>query len=211
MNTRQYISFAIVLIIGIIIGYFLSDIARTDVSPDVITTHTVDTLIQSEIVEVPVEIKTKVKEVDTVYIQSDDVVKPDSNVLNTDTVSFIETDTLVTDDSILQDKKISQIKVKLVDLSTTEKDTLLEKLLDVKTVKNESVTIEFWESPVNYTGYKLSKSRLIIYGLVQSEDLKFYKRDSDYCLKVNGLYYSLIETGVYLKYTQTEKPEFIDD
>ena len=211
LRARQYISFIIVLAIGIVIGYFLSNGLRSETTPQIVNTHTTDTLVKSEVIEVPVEVETTIKEIDTVFIQPDTIEQISLDTTVFDTV-IVQIDTIFNaDESIVRDKKISQMKVKLELLSEVEVDTLLEKLLDVKTVNSEHISIEFWESPVNYKGYKLSKSKLIIYGLLPSDDLNLYKKEELYFLKLDGLFYKLTETSVYNNYQPIEKPEFIND
>jgi len=41
------------------------------------------------------------------------------------------------------------------------------------------ILIEFWESPFNFTGYKLSKSKLIVYGLDPNTNYFLRDRNND--------------------------------
>ena len=60
--------------------------------------------------------------------------------------------------------------------------------------------IEFWESPIHYSGYKLSKSLLIVYDLSPQFDYVLYKRNEDYYLNFQSIYYQLKETDEFLSF-----------
>lgn len=213
---KRILSYLGILLIGILIGYAVSLIIKPDHKLKIVKTHTVDTLIKSKIIEVPVEIETKIKEVDTIYIHRDTNKVEDSiivNVVEEDSISLDSANvvTIVEDEPILRDRKIYQTKVEIIVIEPSEKDTLLEKLLNVETIENKSMTIEFWESPVNYSGYKLSKSTLVIYGEEPDESLSLYRFKNMYYFQLDGLYYELQETSVYKKYYEISKPTIIND
>ena len=215
MKVQTIISYVGVLAIGIGIGYFLSYSSQPDPITKIVNKVTVDTLVKPEIIEVPVKVETKVREVDTVYINSDTIGVSIQDSLGI--MELVDNDTFkvdpdtIPDEIILRDKRIDKVSLDLIHLSADKTDTLLESLLDVKTIKQSKISVEFWESPVNYTGYKLSKSSLIIYGLLPSENAKLYKFEANYYFQLDGLYYQLIETSTYLNYTPINKPEIIND
>ena len=39
------------------------------------------------------------------------------------------------------------------------------------------VQIEFWQSPLNYRGYKMSKGKLVLFGAEPTEELTLYKME----------------------------------
>jgi hypothetical protein len=82
-------------------------------------------------------------------------------------------------------------------------DSLLEKVSEIKddrnNYRNPSMKIEFWKSPLNYKGYKLSKYNVILYGLTDTENLKMYT--------LNGILYMKNASSVYkLDYNTDFKP-----
>ncbi|HET6225192.1 MAG TPA: hypothetical protein VFF27_02870 [Bacteroidia bacterium] len=81
-------------------------------------------------------------------------------------------------------------------------DSLLDKLSDIKDDNhsvNRYVQIEFWRSPLNYKGYKLSKYSVILYGLPDIEEMKLYN--------LNKVLYIKNASTVYkLEYNRDFKP-----
>lgn len=58
-------------------------------------------------------------------------------------------------------------------------------LVDNNSQTNEKgLLVEFWISPVNFTGYKLNKKKLILFGVVEFDSLKlFYHSDKSLLMK----------------------------
>jgi hypothetical protein len=87
------------------------------------------------------------------------------------------------DNIVIRKDELLNIKtVELKNLDAPENmshvDSLLEKVSEIKDDRNknrkQSMQIEFWKSPLNYKGYKLSKYNVILYGLTDTENLKIY-------------------------------------
>jgi hypothetical protein len=100
---------------------------------------------------------------------------------------------------------IRTIELKNLDApeSMSHVDSLLEKVSEIKDDRNNnrlnSMQIEFWRSPLNYKGYKLSKYNVILYGLTDTENLKIYT--------LNGILYMKNASTVYkLDYNSDFKP-----
>ncbi len=57
--------------------------------------------------------------------------------------------------------------------SNTKRDSIL--INNITSRKDDGIYVEFWRSPVNYTGYKLSHNTLVLYGIYQytSINLKY--------------------------------------
>jgi hypothetical protein len=53
------------------------------------------------------------------------------------------------------------------------------------------LNIEFWSSPLNYKGYKMSKYKLVLYGIASAEGLKLFKLDDDIYMKSASFVYHL--------------------
>jgi hypothetical protein len=139
---------------------------------------------------------------------------------NTDVKKKISTaDSLRYTDSIVQsggfsdnivvrkDELLTIRTIELKNLDTPESmshaDSLLEKVSEIKDDRNnnrvQSMQIEFWRSPLNYKGYKLSKYNVILYGLTDTENLKIYT--------LNGILYMKNASAVYkLDYNADFKP-----
>lgn len=57
--------------------------------------------------------------------------------------------------------------------------------------KNEFFMIEFWKTPLNSKGYKMTRNRVLIYGLKEKEDLTLIKLNENYYLKNNSEVFKL--------------------
>jgi hypothetical protein len=60
------------------------------------------------------------------------------------------------------------------------------------------INVEFWESPLNFTGYKMGKNRVIIYGLDQIESVSIQTLDDNIFLKYYEFYFPLLLTSEFL-------------
>lgn len=59
-------------------------------------------------------------------------------------------------------------------------------------VKTDKYTLEYWQSPINFKGYKLVGYTLQLYGLGSNQtNLKLYKVDYQLYLRMNGLVYEI--------------------
>ena len=83
--------------------------------------------------------------------------------------------------------------------------------LDINEINNETLVVEFWESPINYSGYKLSKYQLIVYGLSPQFEYKVYKKGSLYYLNFQSIYYEMIETTQFLPYLLIDESKVLND
>jgi hypothetical protein len=102
-----------------------------------------------------------------------------------------------------RDKLLMSLPFQIINLnaiSAAEKmtDSLLQKVSGVKDDRNAEkyfITVEQWKSPLNYKGYKMSKNKLILYGLQSIEGIKLYKLD--------GIFYAKLPTSIVYKLEQT--------
>ncbi len=80
------------------------------------------------------------------------------------------------DDNIAQDELIS---VKTIYIPVSEdkrtRQQELDSLLidDVTPQKKDILRIEFWRSPINYSGYRMSPDKLVLFGFYQPEEVSF--------------------------------------
>ncbi len=190
----------VALIIGFLIGQNTTPIEKIKF----IKEQVVDTVYSSKLVKV--EVEKEVRSVDTIFVEAKNEVD-DSLSKETSDTTRIENNS-IKDDSlqIKRDRKLKSETLPLVIIKDVEKDTLLEQLLDIKSVDQKQIAVEYWESPLNYQGYKLSKSKLIIYGIWPLMPSQIYKNESVYYLKVNNLFYELQETVDFRKMINISKP-----
>jgi len=112
--------------------------------------------------------------------------------------SAIKTASYADDIVIRKDELLNVRTIELKNLNApvikNHSDSLLEKISDIKDDKravNKYVQIEFWRSPLNYKGYKLSKYSVILYGLPDTENLKLYTLDDVFYIRNASTVYKL--------------------
>ena len=67
-------------------------------------------------------------------------------------------------------------------------DSLLQKVSGIKDQKKNiiaSFKIEFWQSPINYKGYKMSKNKIVLFGIQPEENIKLYLLNENIFMKLN--------------------------
>ncbi len=57
--------------------------------------------------------------------------------------------------------------------------------------KTENYLVEFWVSPVNYVGYKLSENRLILFGIEEPDAVELYSGKNKVWMKYDHKFYYL--------------------
>ncbi len=73
----------------------------------------------------------------------------------------------------------------------SEDDTTSFKKLKNGAVKKDQYTIEYWQSPINFKGYKLVNSTLQLYGLGETATVRLFKIEFQLYLRMNGAVYQL--------------------
>jgi hypothetical protein len=105
-------------------------------------------------------------------------------------------------------KKDELTGVKYVDLlplmnqgeTFSSKDSVLQQLSGIKETKSAiSYKVELWKSPINYKGYKMTKNKLLLYGVNSTDAIKLYKLDE-------VIYLKLPQATYKLEYTSDFKP-----
>jgi hypothetical protein len=123
-------------------------------------------------------------------------VNPDAVAANADSTSESKATEKAEDNVVvLADKLVSTSRIQVIDLSTDSSAA--------KTKKAASVyAIEYWQSPLNYRGYRTQKNKIILYGLNKEEQLKLIRYHDKLYLKFQNQF-SVIEN--YTDYHSFEK------
>lgn len=196
------------LIVGLIAGYAIgisvahSEEDELEPETEYITETVVDTVTQIETVKIPII----EEQVDSTNEFSDTLF----SALDSAATGF-EIDT-VEDLSIRTERMIGQKKLTVNVLAEfEEKDSLIKSMLGIKDKMPKTILVEFWESPLNFSGYKLSRSKLVMYGMPIGLEYKLYRRKGDYFLSAQSFYYSLKETEEFLPYLEVSKEVVFND
>lgn len=95
----------------------------------------------------------------------------------------------------------------------TPTDSILEKTSGVQIDKNTSkkvmVNVELWESPINYKGYKMNKSKTVLFGFPDMDFLKLYIIDGEYYAKYEANVYRLQNTNDFKSYEKVNKANIL--
>ena len=103
-------------------------------------------------------------------------------------------DIVVRKDELLFTKTLEILNLNPVASKTDSKDSLLQKISGIKDERNsfkQFFNIEFWQSPLNYKGYKMSKYKIVLYGIPSPDELKIVKLDDGIYLKTGIQVYRL--------------------
>lgn len=101
------------------------------------------------------------------------------------------------DDEIVvrTNEKIGEKFVTLVNLDGTKAiDSIRSKEAGIREEPGRIVTVEFWRSPLNYKGYTLTRSRLVLFGLAE-ENISLYRMDQSMFMKTAGGVFRLENTA----------------
>lgn len=119
-------------------------------------------------------------------------VKQDSNDFGFDSLLISGEDILVERDLLLSSELIKiehamdEEKIDTVDVLM---DSLKYKLNIEESKPSEYLKVELWKSPLNYRGYKMSKSTLIVYGLLNELILHAYSQGDTILIETNRTSY----------------------
>ncbi len=158
----------------------------------------------------------KKRQAEVVDNEQQKIIKKDSlKNQDVDSLSY-EIGTMTNDDIVVKkDELITSKTVELVIIDiaakNNSKDSLLHKVSGIPEDKNNKpfLNIEFWQSPLNYKGYKMSKYKLVIYGINPSDNFKLYKVDEMVYLKSNSVIYKLDYSSDFRPYEKTTDESII--
>lgn len=87
-----------------------------------------------------------------------------------------------------------------VDIREMQLDSLLMNRTNIPSTLQ--FTIEFWQSPINFKGYKLSINKAIIYGISDIDNCELYIDNKQYYLIINTQLFLMEPTDVFKKLTE---------
>ncbi|WP_027421324.1 hypothetical protein [Crocinitomix catalasitica] len=210
----KYLLVISVFLIGGLIGFFVGKNSTVIIEKrnkiteaQVITEVVYDTIIKKEVIEVPVPvIIVDSLSLDTIPIESVDTTEV------TDQIEIKDTSEIDSDIVIRRERMIKSKKYQIIFLTEEiKKDTALKEMLGIKESKITELIVEFWESPLNFSGYKLSKNKLILYGLSDQFKYQIYKRNKVYYIGFEDILYGLKETQEFLPFVEVDRENILND
>jgi hypothetical protein len=94
----------------------------------------------------------------------------------------------------------------------TSKDSLLQKVSGIKDDKStgkQMFNIELWSSPLNYKGYKMSKYKMVLYGITSIDAIKLYRLDDVIYMKNASAVYRLEPSADFKPYERITDEQVI--
>jgi hypothetical protein len=147
-------------------------------------------------------------------------VVPDLSIVSIDSTKILNDTSSVNGDDIVvrKDELLATRTMEINNLNPTaskqnSKDSLLQKVSGIKDDKftgKQMFNIELWQSPLNYKGYKLSKYKMVLYGINSFEGLKLYKQDDIIYLKISGIVYRLDYASDFKQYERITDEQIIN-
>jgi len=112
------------------------------------------------------------------------------------TINYSEVDQLLNDDedfNIAKEELLSVKNIKVIDLDASKKqDTLVGQLAGVINTSFPNLFfVEFWKTPLNSKGYRMTRNRVILYGLSDFSSITIYKVDDYFYLKNDEFVYKI--------------------
>ena len=127
------------------------------------------------------------------------LVRSDSSYISSKSGFVTENTFFETDDeniNVLKEELLSVKNIPLKDFDGNEISKTDSALYSVSGVQPNSRTdlylIEFWKTPLNSKGYKMTRNRILIYGIKENQDLCVAKIKDNYYLKNNTEVYQLV-------------------
>jgi hypothetical protein len=131
---------------------------------------------------------------------------------NTDTLYALQTkdtatmhsydEVVVKKDELINTRVLEINNLNAMVLKNT-KDSSLQKVSGIQDERlqiKDFTNIEFWQSPLNYKGYKNTRYKLVLYGIAPNENIKLYRLDDNLYLKNQNTVYRIESTSDFKSY-----------
>ena len=213
----KYLAFFGLLAVGLLIGYLVG-VRQVD-SPFDEVTDTTELNNESEEdtprnkpKEKPVENEIEIEDSLQYSIEGDSLGDWDEE-LDTLSERILPRDTTADEElNIKRYRMITSRRVPIVYLEeAAEKDSVIKDLLGIKENRPTDMIIQFWESPLCYSGYKLSRNTLVLYGLSDQFKYTVYFKGNNYYLATKELFYVLKETSDFLSFKSADRNAILND
>lgn len=124
------------------------------------------------------------------------------NTSNSRAINYNEVDALLKEDNVkvAQEELLSVKNIKVINLDNeSNRDTLTGQLAGITHTEFPNLFfVEFWKTPLNSKGYRMTRNRVILYGLSDFSSITIYKVDDNYYLKNDNIVYK-ISSGTEFK------------
>lgn len=193
---HKVVKYLIIIILaltaGWLIGYYTSPQKSTEIQKVFVDKIKEKIVIDTVLVKEPVYIEKEIQD----SLNLDDSL----NLVSTDTSTIFVIDSLdqVVDEDIIREQLISTRNLK-VEWITSDSIDVSELLNKKANSFNEEMVIEFWQSPLNLTGYELNRNKLKLFGFNPEESISLQVKDdkSELILKTSSFELRLPKTNQF--------------
>lgn len=151
-------------------------------------------------------------------ISKSEISKSNSKISNKENKLISSPDSLnIFNESIklLTEELLAIKNVTLKDYDQTEKRSAKDSMLSAMSGIQESKSgplymIEFRKTPLNSKGYKMTRNRVLLYGINETDEIELIRYNSNFYLRCSGSVYKLehtIEFHAFEKVSESELPE----
>lgn len=130
-----------------------------------------------------------------------------SEEMDTEDTTQTEEELFIRRDELLASRRIPIIYLE----NQVENDSLIKEMLGIKDNLPKDMLVQFWLSPIGFTGYKLSKNTLILYGVSDQIKYKIYQKKQFHYLSGEEIFYVLKETNDFLPFQEVKRSTVLDD
>lgn len=118
------------------------------------------------------------------------------NTKQSPNINYSEVDALLNDENditVAKEELLSVKNIKVIDLDANKKqDTLIGQLAGVSSSEYPNLFfVEFWKTPLNSKGYRMTRNRVILYGLSDFSNITIYKVEDNFYLKNDEFVYKI--------------------
>lgn len=116
---------------------------------------------------------------------------------------------------VRKDEMLGSRNFEVTNLQSTENanasDSLMEKISGIKDTKNvvASFKVEFWQSPINYKGYKMIKNKIVLFGIGTDEVIRLFHSEDAIFMKLNQGYVKLYFTDEFKQFEKVSDASVI--
>ena len=140
-------------------------------------------------------------------------VMAEADSLLKDTLSKDEEQEARDDIIIRKDELISARQIQIISVNKEKglnaADSLLESISGVRNEKKMATTImmEYWKSPINYRGYKMTKNKIVLFGMDPDISISLFHMNDRLYLIYNKSVFKLVFTDEYKQFERITDPE----
>lgn len=119
---------------------------------------------------------------------------------------------IIRKDELVLSKKVEVKQVGMDSVGINSIDSLLEKVTGIRdeSYSKEILEVEFWNSPLNYKGYKFSGNKLQVYGLNSVVSFQILILDEIMYFKTSNVIYQIEQSSVFSPYVRVTDPYVLE-